>query len=63
MFGYGTFTVVLTMAVMRHLHDLNSHIFEDLDDFAVQFQSESCFSDHSRDGKQGRARDSVGHSM
>lgn len=60
----GTSTVVLTMAAaMRHLHDLNSHIFEDLDDFAVQFQSESCFSDHSRDGKQGRARDSEGHSM
>eukprot|EP00434_Breviolum_minutum_P017896 symbB.v1.2.015788.t1/scaffold1186.1/size133168/6 len=25
-----------------HLHDLNSHIFEDIEDFAVQFQSESC---------------------
>lgn len=27
---------------LRHLHDLNSHIFEDIEDFAVQFQSESC---------------------
>ncbi|CAK9057424.1 Mycoketide-CoA synthase (Polyketide synthase Pks12), partial [Durusdinium trenchii] len=25
-----------------HLHDLNSHIFEDIEDFPVQFQSEAC---------------------